>query len=64
MVMIKYSDGESRKFDYEGKILGLIRKTGENPEEIVTMKDGKLVAEDFEVRKGDVITFVRVVSKG
>ncbi|MBR9677719.1 MAG: hypothetical protein GOU97_00260 [Nanoarchaeota archaeon] len=64
MVTLEYPDGAKIKVEIEGSLLKVLVKSGENPEEIIVKKDGKMIAEDYELKKEDVVQIIKVGSKG
>lgn len=64
MVLLKYNAGGEKKVGVQGTLLEVLKKAGENPEEVVVQRNGELIAEDEKIKKTDVLTVFKVVSKG
>ena len=64
-VRIRVLGGEERDVETGARTVGeLLRELGYSSEEYVVAREGKILPEDEEVREGDVLTLVPVISGG
>ncbi len=61
---IRNETDQTLKISKQSKIIDLLEKIGENPESVVTKRNGYIVPEEEQISDGDEIEVVPIVSGG
>lgn len=64
MIKIKLKERSLSVQENNIKVEKLLLKLGFNPEDVLILKDGKLITEDKVLKDGDEIEIIEVVSQG
>lgn len=64
MIKVKYlKEWKEVNLD-KGTVLEVLKKAEINPETVIVSKNGEIVSEDTEIKSGDELETVRIISGG